>query len=179
LENPSPGTGFPLTVNGYETTRKANNSIYRTYIDDLTIRIPASESIQIRMPKGDYELTGIQVFQEPYDILKEQAQENSGLRSWKLDGSHAELDYENAGADPFLALAIPYERGWTATVNGESVSLQKANYAFIGVPIQKGGNHIELSYRPPFFTVSFIASLLSLLLSAVYLARNKKKSKTE
>lgn len=174
LQSASPGTGFPLTVNGYETSRKANDSIYRTYADDLTLRIPAAETIRIRMPAGTYELTELQVFEEPYDILKAQAQENPALRSLHIDGSKVTLEYDNSDADSFLALAIPFERGWSAAVNGVETEVQKANYAFVGIPIQKGTNSIELTYRPPFFTVSLIVTLFSLMLAFFYLFQSKK-----
>lgn len=177
LENTSPSTGFPLAVNSYETTRKANDSIYRTHVDDITVRIPASETIQIRLPEGVYKLTDIQVFEEPYEILKEQAKENSSLRNLQLDGSRVTLEFDNTAADPFLALAIPYDRGWSATVNGTKAEVLKANYAFLGVPIQEGANQIELTYRPPFFGVSLVVTAISLLLSLFYLFRSRKKPK--
>lgn len=177
LENPSPGTGFLLDVNGFETSRKANDSIYRTYIDDLTIRVPADETIRIRMPEGTYELEDIQIFQEPYDILKRQAAEESGLRNLQMGGSRVSLQFDNAAADPFLALAIPYERGWSAKVNGKPVPIEKANYAFMGVPIEKGMNDVKLVYRPPFFFISLLVTLISLLLGTLYATGVRKRGK--
>lgn len=174
LENISPSTGFPLTVNGYETTRKANDSIYRTYVDDITIRVPASDTIQIRLPEGSFEMSDFEIFHEPYEILKSEANEKSGLHNLQLDGSHVTLEYDNVAADPYLALAIPYERGWSARVNGEKVDVLKANYAFTGIPIQEGTNQIDLQYRPPFFAGALVVSVVSLLLSSLLLFRNRK-----
>src|SRR5690606_35988699 len=48
LESTEPSEGFELTVNDYQTTRKANDSVYKTFVDDLTIQIPASETVEIR-----------------------------------------------------------------------------------------------------------------------------------
>lgn len=177
LESLSPSTGFPLTVNGYETTRKANDSIYRTYVDDLTIRIPASGTIGIRLPEGSYEMSGFEIFHEPYEVLKSEAAEESGLYNLNLDGSRVTFEYDNASADPFLALAIPYEEGWSAKVNGQKVDVLKANYAFTGLPIQEGANQIEFVYRPPFFAGALIVSTISLLLSSLFLFRKRKNQR--
>ena len=129
------------------------------------------------MPEGTYVLEDIQIFQEPYDILKRQAAEESGLRNLQMGGSRVSLQFDNAAADPFLALAIPYERGWSAKVNGKPVPIEKANYAFIGVPIEKGMNDVKLVYRPPFFFISLLVTLISLLLGTLYAAGVRKRRK--
>ncbi|MCP2033931.1 putative membrane protein YfhO [Planomicrobium sp. HSC-17F08] len=178
LEHISPDKGFPLTVNGYETSRKSNTSIYRTYVDDITIRIPAEDRIKIRMPKGAYQLTNLQVFEEPYTVLREQSQKNTGLQALDIDGSKVKLAYNNSADEKYLAVNIPYERGWRAVVNGQKAQVLKANYGFVAVPLSEGANDITFTYRPPFFYLTLGISLFSLLIGCLYVRWNRRKNRT-
>ena len=174
LENLSPSDGFFLSVNGYDTSRKANDSIYRTYVDDLTIRVPADDKVQIRLPKGEYRMTALQVFEESYEMLEAQAQKPSNSSNIEIDGSKVLLDYDNNEEDAYLLLSIPYERGWSATVNGEKAQVLKANYAFSAVPLEIGVNKVEFTYRPPFFTLVSVITLVSML-TGIFLVFFRKR----
>ncbi|WP_298823712.1 YfhO family protein [uncultured Planococcus sp.] len=175
LENMAADQGFLLQVNGYRTTRKSNQSVYKTFVDDLTIRIPAAEQVEIRLPEGTYELTDIQLSSETYEILREQADQPDLSSNLTIDGSHVSLDYSNAENDDYLKLSIPYERGWRATVNGEDVEVLKADYAFVAVPLETGENTISFTYRPPFFKSAAIISVLSALIGLLIVFRKRKK----
>lgn len=175
LENTAADQGFPLQVNGYRTTRKSNQSVYKTFVDDLTIRIPAAEQVEIRLPEGTYELTDIQLSSETYEILREQADQPVLSSNLTIDGSHVSLDYSNAENDDYLKLSIPYERGWRATVNGEGVEVLKADYAFVAVPLETGENTISFTYRPPFFKSAAIVSVLSMLIGLLVVFRKRKR----
>ncbi|RNF40276.1 YfhO family protein [Planococcus salinus] len=174
LENMAAGQGFPLTVNGYHTTRKPNDSIYKTFVDDLTIRIPSAEVVEIRVPEGQYKLTELEIYEEPYDVLEEQSNQPSTLSSFRINGSRVEVLYNNPQGHQYLVMNIPYERGWRATVNGQNVDVLKANYAFLAVPLTEGENEMTLTYLPPFFTPSLIVSLLSLFLAIWWSFRKRR-----
>lgn len=173
LVNTAEDEGFNLTVNDYVTSRKSNQSVYKTYVDDLTIRVPYQERVEIRVPEGRYFLTEIQLFEEDYDTLEREADETAGLKELEIDGSRVEILYDNIADDDYLSAVIPYEKGWSATVNGVDVEVLKANYAFVGVPIEAGENHIVFTYRPPFFVPSLILSVLSLFFAMFWLFRKK------
>ncbi|ANU22217.1 YfhO family protein [Planococcus donghaensis] len=167
--------GFLLEVNDYQTTRKSNQSIYKTFVDDLTIRIPAEDLIKIRLPKGEYEITEIQVYAASYQALRKQADEPDLSSNLSIDGSQVELNFDNAAHDEFLKLSIPYERGWRATINGEKVEVLKADFAFMALPLEAGNNNISLSYRPPFFKPTAAVSIVSLFLGFVFVFRKRRR----
>ena len=48
-----------------------------------------------------------------------------------------------------LCLSIPYSKGWTAKVDGQSVRLYQANSMFMGLPLEAGTHEIELVYETP------------------------------
>ncbi|MBU9673179.1 YfhO family protein [Planococcus sp. CP5-4] len=176
LENMATDQGFPLEINEYRTTRKSNQSIYKTFVDDLTIRVEAAQKIQIRMPEGTYKLTDIEIVKEPYTLLREQNALADRTSNLEIDGSRVDVAYDNQEGAPFLNLSIPYERGWQAAINGEPVDVLKANYAFLAVPLKDGMNEIELRYHPPFFLSSLFISLLSLATGLFWLRKRKRNS---
>lgn len=176
LKRKTADKGFHLNVNDYRTTRKRTDSIYRTRVNDLTIRVPSEKVIRIRVPEGSYTLRDLALYTEDYKTLKE-AQGYSSKSpapdvNWK--GGHVEVQLDNVNGDPIAVMPIPFEKGWTVKVNGKKQSILKANYAFTGVPIEQGTNTIEMTYRPPYFTVSLVLSLLGLVGAAVWLVIRKK-----
>ncbi|MFC6261601.1 YfhO family protein [Levilactobacillus fujinensis] len=48
-----------------------------------------------------------------------------------------------------LFLSVPYDTGWTATVNGQRVKPQRLLNGLMGIPLQQGSNHIRLRYHVP------------------------------
>ncbi|MFP3326304.1 YfhO family protein, partial [Planococcus sp. SIMBA_160] len=63
--------GFQLSLDDYVTSRKSNTSIYKTGVNEVTIRVPAEKILSIRVPKGTYELSQLKLYHEPYRILEQ------------------------------------------------------------------------------------------------------------
>ena len=175
LVNQAPSDGFSLSVNSYSTTRKPNDSIYKTFVDDLTIRVPAEDTIRIRVPEGQYELTNIAVYEEPYELLQEKGMNEADSNSVEWNGSRIRAEVMNNTNGQFLILPVPYERGWEAEVNGEKVEVLKANYSFLAIPAAEGRNKVELTFRPPYFLLSLLISLFSLVMAVVYVHFKEKR----
>lgn len=174
LVKQSPDGLFPLTVNAYETSRKSNQSIYKTFADDLTIRIPAEDTVRIRVPTGRYHLTELAVHRENYEILATEASTPDYSSALNWNGSKLEAEYLNEENASYLVMPIPYEIGWSAKVNGEAAEVVEANYAFMAVAATSGSNRIELTYRPPYFLESLAITIVSLLLAFIYLQKQRK-----
>lgn len=177
LVNTAEDDGFNLSVNDYVTSRKSNQSVYKTYVDDLTIRVPSQERVRIRVPEGRYFLTELELFEEDYETLEKEAAEPSSVNELEIDGSRVEILYDNIADDDYLSAVIPYEVGWSATVNGVETEVLKANYAFLGVSIEEGENTIVFTYRPPFFKSSLIISIISLLIGFAWIFGRRRKRK--
>ncbi|WP_336824591.1 YfhO family protein [Sporosarcina sp. USHLN248] len=163
---------FILSLNDFKTERKKNDSIYRTNVNEVTIRVQADERIRLRLPKGNYILKDLKLYMEDYSLLKNRKEESRGMPAatvkWK--GRRATIIVDNVHGDSHMILPLPYERGWTAKVNGVKQEILRANYAFTGLQIEKGKNTVELTYLPPFFKVSWIiASFTAICLFVIWL----------
>lgn len=73
---------FNLRVNDYVTSRKSNESIYKTGVYDLTIRVPKTDKISIRLPKGKYQLDHLSLHQEDYQLLKKRPPKKRRPPTW-------------------------------------------------------------------------------------------------
>ena len=86
-----------------------------------------------------------------------------------------DLDQEN-----LVFFSVPYDDGWTATVNGEPAEIEKVNVGFMAVRCGAGGNDIRFDYVTPGLKTGFMISGAALLLIAlylVYLRREKRKAR--
>ena len=45
--------------------------------------------------------------------------------------------------------SVPYERGWSATVNGKPVEIEKVNVGFMAIKVPKGNSTIRFNYQTP------------------------------
>lgn len=83
------------------------------------------------------------------------------LTSWtdtKLTGT---VDVEKAG---MLLTTIPYDKGWTVTVDGEPVETRKTLDAFIGLDLSEGSHEIRFTYLPEGLKYGFIITGSSIFL---------------
>ncbi|MEC4032874.1 YfhO family protein [Bacillus subtilis] len=177
LKSKAKDKGFTLKVNDYVTTRKSNKSIYKTGVNNITVRVPKSRHISINLPKGTYELRNIALYEENYQTLKNAVMQNKTEKADKLNWNKNRLTFAyHLSKDQYIMLPIPYEKGWELKINGKTQKIEKADYAFISFKAQKGDNHIELTYYPPYFKISAIISLVSLLLAVFYIRRKKPGS---
>ena len=85
----------------------------------------------------------------------------------------------NESDDSMLFVAIPYNKGWSATVNGKKVEVQKADDTCMAVKVPKGASKVHWNYTNSYFVMGAgIAgvSWIGFFAFAVY-ERRKRKDK--
>ncbi len=82
-------------------------------------------------------------------------------------GFSATLDTET---EELVFFSVPYEKGWSAQVNGEPTQVVRVNVGFMAVVVPRGEQvQIEFTYRTPGLMAGLAAALASLGLLAAYL----------
>ena len=61
----------------------------------------------------------------------------------------------------WLVVPIGYSAGWSAAVDGQSVELRAADFAYTAVPVSQGAHRVTFSYRPPGFVLGSALTILS------------------
>ena len=79
--------------------------------------------------------------------------------------------------DKILVLQIPYSEGWSAYLDGEKVSLYRANTMYMGLEVPAGTHTFELRYVTPGAGAGALMTAAGLLLCAAYAAYGRTSRK--
>lgn len=69
----------------------------------------------------------------------------------------------------YVFFSVPWESGWSASVDGESAKIVKANNGFMAVRVGAGRHTIEFSYRTPGLAAGALITLAAAAVFALYL----------
>jgi uncharacterized membrane protein YfhO len=79
-----------------------------------------------------------------------------------------------------LFISIPFDDGWKISVNGHETNKYKVFHGLTGVYLVKGNNKVEMTFLPPYKSIGFIISILSIIIGIIILyIRKIKKIKTK
>ena len=88
----------------------------------------------------------------------------------------------NTGRKKILFFSIPFDKGWTARIDGKEQKAMMINYGFLGYALEQGFHRIELKYLPPYYYAGMSFSIFGLLLYAgltlfTFIARKREKNR--
>ncbi|MFW5804502.1 MAG: YfhO family protein, partial [bacterium] len=69
---------------------------------------------------------------------------------------------------------IPFDEGWSVTVNGKPRKLHRVNIGFTGLLLEPGKHDIVLKYSLPFIKTSLLITFFGLVLFVVLLIIDRK-----
>ena len=110
---------------------------------------------------------------------KEEIQKLIGNAEITFDNVIRKQNYLYAGItlneNGFALLSIPYDTGWSITVNGNEVKSYKVNGGLTGIALESGYNEIEMYYVPNDLKIGAIATAIGTILTiAVYIKDRRK-----
>ncbi len=154
----------------------------KTQILDLGYTEEGYSTCKITFPqKGTFKLADLQIWCQPMDnyekyidALREEVLENVETNWRGLTGNIS------VSKDKVLCIAIPYDEGWSAYVDGEKVKIYQANTAFMAVELSAGNHQVELRYWTPGLTAGIICSVIgfvSLIVLIIYWRKKKVAQK--
>jgi uncharacterized membrane protein YfhO len=120
------------------------------------------------------ELLNEDVFEAGYEKLKQSVMTTTSCTGSSMEGT---IDVTEDG---LFYTSVPYEEGWTATVDGEEVEITPVGGSLIAFNLTKGTHTIRLNYYPKGFWIGFTVSVVcaaAFALLCVLAYRNKKRKK--
>ena len=98
--------------------------------------------------------------------------------SVRFENNQITAKIKTGGSDELVFFSIPYEGGWSATVNGKSVEIEKVNVGFMAVKVPGNTNGvIRFTYQTPGLTAGLIVTGISVIFFAAYMILWKTKKK--
>ncbi len=112
------------------------------------------------------------VFESGYAKLSESVMTTTKCTSSSMEGTI------NVKENGLFYTSIPYEKGWTATVDGQKVDITPVGNSLLAFPLEAGEHEIKLKYYPNGFWAGFAVSMICACLFAgacvlVYVLRKK------
>lgn len=106
------------------------------------------------------------------------ARRNMACTSFAADGAgftaRITLPREN-----LVFFSVPYDEGFTATVNGAPAPVERVNGGLLAIPCEAGENEIVVAYETPGLRLSSAVSLTALVVWLVYCGRSLAKKRQE
>ena len=120
---------------------------------ELTFEFSSDASDSGTVSIFDYELNET-AFRRMYEKLSCGGMKVTYVKDGKLDGT------VTAAEDGVLFTTIPYDQGWSVTVDGEKVETLAAGETFLAVRLSAGSHEIQMRYISPGFLPGLAISLV-------------------
>ncbi len=164
---------FGFTYDYYMTRSQYNDYAQSTrelaLLKALVVEDDQEEAVSALLPSfEEIRYTGVDFSQQGY-FADCEARRATAASSFTRDnrGFTAVIDLPQ---DNYVFFSVPYEEGWTATVNGEPAEILKANVGFMAVACPAGQEVvIRFDYFTPGLKNGALISLGALLLLLLYL----------
>lgn len=152
------------------------DNINRGYLVEVGM-VEAGETLAFQNEEGNEDL-GIRLYR--YNeaglehVYRKLAESPLTLSVWEDDRLKGTVD---AGMGGTLFTSIPYDKGWTVTVDGQERQPQELFGAFLGIELEPGSHVIECSYMPEGLKEGMMISLfcVAVLAAAVFISRRRRQ----
>ena len=97
-----------------------------------------------------------------YDEFRQAARDRSSSASYRFEYDHKGFTSKiYVAKDNLVLFSVPYEKGWTAFVNGKETVIEKVDVGFMAVFAEQGFNEIVFVYEVPGLKLGAIVSGIS------------------
>ena len=155
------------TCTGTHHQRMDSETVPTVMLAAVTLEDDALEKYGGRMAKLD--VYAIPDWQESVALLKANACDSFETSA---NGFTAHIDANDAG---MLVFTIPFDKGFSATVDGQKVEIVNCDVAFMGVFVEAGEHDIVFTYHTRGLTIGIVMSLIAAVTLIVYYTAAKRK----
>lgn len=118
--------------------------------------------------RGKYTFDEMKVICLPMEEYANKVEERAERSLEEVEINDGSIKGTIKGTDgEWLFLSIPYSTGWYAEINGEKVTVHKANYMYTAVELQDGLNTIVLKYRTPGLLEGIITAIGAVIIVSI------------
>lgn len=167
-----------ITATDGTMSSKSYDSMTHKHIIDVG-NVKSGSTVEVS-PGAGSDVSSIQIyaysFNEKVFTTLMDSLNTQGLTIEKFDDSHIKGTI-NAANDGLMFTSIPYDKGWTVYVDGEEVTTEAFQDAFIMIPVTAGEHTIEMEYTPSGLYIGLMLTILSIVAFVAIEICKKKLSK--
>ena len=163
---------YSMNIQGSRVLCYESSYTWTFKTEEFSHAIPGNaERIEMSFTPGTYAIEELRLAFNSYDRLEDwtQARNRYNLENLIVSGSHVEGTLRNE-TPGILTLSMPYNKGWTCTVDGEKTPLIRVNGIFTGIEMEPGEHVIKMRFIPPYLIIGACitgATALALILFAL------------
>ncbi len=182
LNNPRCSSGdIAININGVRNVLTCREWIYhnRNYSFEYVISSnDIIDNLKIEFAKGIYEISKVETYILDYNEIKGI---NNEIDQMEIDMNKTQGDYLygniKVSNNGYFVTTIPYDEGFTITLNGKEVMPEVVNEVFLGFPVEKGNYKVVIKYESPLFKEGvFISGIGIISYIGIIIFDNRKKS---
>ena len=114
--------------------------------------------------KGNYRIKNVQLYSLPYNDIQKRKTTVDAVTLKNPVKKEVLQGNVTASKNGYLITSIPYEKGFTAYIDGKKVPVEKVNTCFVGFPINKGDHNISIVFHAPMKRLGLAISGISFIL---------------
>ena len=163
-----------ITVNNNQKMHYGTNNVfpffnlgYFNQKQTITVKVTFPDNSKVSFDSPEFYKLDTSHFQQA--INKIQRQKVSVTTKHNTITAHYQ-----AQRDSSLFFTIPYDKGWTATQNGKSIKISRAQNGFMKIDVKKGAGKIKLTFIPNGLKEGSIAFLSGISFFIIYNKIRKK-----
>lgn len=121
------------------------------YVFNLGYHKEALTSCELRLDRDSViQFDSMEIYSQPMDAAAAYTEAlTRDVLEQVVIGTNEVTGTIKAQEDEILVLSIPYQKGWTAYVDGEETELKRANYMYMALPLTEGEHTIRLEFEIP------------------------------
>lgn len=161
---------FPSKIISVDNTKQAKKILW-DYIEENEIAVNKNNEFNV---KNIALVESIDFSQNNFN------NQNINYKVLRYNNNYVAIEIKN-NEDAFMVFSDNYYPGWKAYINGKEVKIYKTNGILKGIYLNKGNNIVVFKYRPSYFKISLLISLVSFLaiiMTSSYLFFKNRKLKT-
>ncbi|UXR70376.1 YfhO family protein [Staphylococcus sp. IVB6246] len=162
----SPDQAHYLKVDDFHQRRTRLDYKYKRFVTPITVRVPAKETMQLKLKKGTYRVKIKGIYGENYETLKQTQQDVTPVKVTQHQ-RHMRVDL-HPKTSSYLVLPLPYRNGLKAEANGEARPVKQGNGLQTVIPVKKGDRSLILSYELPYWRIYVALTIIGLVSAFIY-----------
>jgi len=136
---------------------------------DYVIPMEDTTTISVEITKGNFSIYDLELYSS--DVILENYE---GAKDIKFNKKNDTITCSiNGKKGEYLVTSIPYDKGFSATVNGKKADVEIVNKAFVGIKLTEGENKIIIKYQSPLLGLGFLVTLIGIVGLIMFLLKEK------